>query len=63
MKKRTYIVEAPVHGKVTYLVEAATAKEAKQMVNDNDPSIDLTCQPHTWHGKASTAKLDKAAGT
>lgn len=52
---REYTVTVPVHGYVTYVVEAQSASEALAKVNDQRAGVNDDFEI-TWIGKARDAK-------
>lgn len=60
---KTYIVQQPFRGTATYLVQANTAAEAKDKVNEFSKHYeDVECvdRDTNWIGRASYARLDRA---
>lgn len=57
---REYVVTVPVHGYVTYVVEAESASEALAMVNDECAGINEAFEI-MWIGKARDAKETQAS--
>lgn len=60
MKKKTYVVEFPIRGYNVVVVEASSAREAKEKVDRGSRDVQGVDSHVTWHGKARRARLDKS---